>query len=371
MTHSPRPAPLASPPSDPVLACPFPIARYPAITLAHGGGGRLTAQLIDQIFRPLFGATDDGPAHDGALVSVESSVPPNRLAFTADAFVVRPIFFPGGDIGQLAITGSCNDLAMCGAQPRHLSCTFILEEGLPTADLIRVAASMAHAARAVGARIVCGDTKVVERGKGDGVYISTSALGTLRRPQTIGPAAIRPGDAIVLSGDVGRHGMAVLASREGFAFDSAIESDCAHLWPLIDPLLRDGVDIHCLRDLTRGGLATALCELAEQGGHSLTIDERAATVSPPVRDACELLGLDPLYVACEGRCIAIVPAAQADAVLRCWRSLPDGAGATLLGHVDSNQPASPAENPMVHMRLLLGGVRPLDRLSGEQLPRIC
>ncbi|ACB77781.1 hydrogenase expression/formation protein HypE [Opitutus terrae] len=332
------------------------------ITLAHGGGGRLTQQLIERVFGPAFRNPALDARHDGAVLNVPAGV---RLAFTTDTHVVKPLFFPGGDIGALAVTGTVNDLAMCGARPRWLSAGFVLEEGLPMETLERVVRSMADAARAANVEIVTGDTKVVERGKGDGVYINTAGIGWIEQPGTIGPAAVRPGDAVVLSGDIGRHGMAILAQREGLAFESPIVSDCAPLWPAVEALLAGGIEVHCLRDLTRGGLATALIEIAESARCGIAIDEAKVAVTEPVRGACELLGLDSFYVANEGRCVAFMPAVQADAAQSLLARTAPGGPVVSIGRV-SGGPAG-----QVTLRSVLGVERVLDRLSGEQLPRIC
>lgn len=342
--------------------CPVPLAVRTEIQLAHGGGGRLTQELIEQVFGPAFANPCLEARHDGAALDVP---PGARLAFTTDSHVVSPLFFPGGDIGRLAVYGTANDLAMCGARPRWLSAGFILEEGLPLEVLQRVVRSMGDAARAAGVAIVTGDTKVVERGKGDGLYVNTSGIGVIQHALTIAPASVREGDAILLSGDIGRHGMAILAQREGLAFESSIESDCAALWPAVEALLTTGLDVHCLRDLTRGGLATAVIEIAETAGLAATLEENAVAVGEAVRGACELLGLDPFYVANEGRFIAFLPDAQADrAVAVLQRFAPEG-GAGRIGKVRA------APRGEVTLRSTVGVERILDRLSGEQLPRIC
>lgn len=349
------------PPTTPALSCPVPLAHRAEITVGHGGGGRLTQELIERIFRPAFAHPALAAQHDGAVLPLGGA----RLALTTDAHVVSPLFFPGGDIGTLAVNGTVNDLSMCGATPLWLTASFILEEGFATAALERVVASMRAAALAAGVSIVTGDTKVVERGKGDGVYITTSGVGVIHHDLSIAPASIRAGDAILLSGDVGRHGMAIMATREGLAFESAIESDCAPLGAAVQALIDDGLEIHCLRDLTRGGLATALVEMAETAGLALAIDETAVPVTALVRGACEILGLEPLYVANEGRFVCILPEAQAEAALEVLRRTAPGGAPALIGCVR----AAPAA--LVTLKSVIGAERILDRLSGEQLPRIC
>jgi hydrogenase expression/formation protein HypE len=288
-----------------------------------------------------------------------------RLAFTTDSYVVSPLFFPGGDIGKLAIFGTVNDLAMAGARPLYLSAGFILEEGLPIEELRRVVASMRAAAESCGVKLVTGDTKVVDRGKGDGMFVNTAGVGAVPEGVVVSPRRIQPGDAILLSGDVGRHGIAVLSVRSGLAFEGAIESDCAPLAPLVAALIEAGIDLHCLRDTTRGGLATALNELALDAGVSIEINERSIAVSEGVRGACELLGLDPLYVACEGRMVAFVPEAHVSQSLQALRACPGGEQAACIGKVGQG-PAG-----MVTLQTAMGSNRLLDLLSGEQLPRIC
>jgi hydrogenase expression/formation protein HypE len=342
--------------------CPVPLSGHIEIQIAHGGGGRLTQELIERVFGPAFANPPLDARHDGAILDVP---PGARLAFTTDSHVVSPLFFPGGDIGRLAVHGTANDLAMCGARPRWLSAGFIMEEGLPLEVLERVVRSMGDAARAAGVAIVTGDTKVVERGKGDGLYVNTSGIGVIEHALTIAPASVREGDAILLSGDIGRHGMAILAQREGLAFESPITSDCAALWPAVEALLTAGIDVHCLRDLTRGGLATAVIEIAETAGLAATLDENAVAVSEPVRGACELLGLDPFYVANEGRFIAFVPDAQSDRAAAIMRRFAPEGGAGRMGSVRGSPRGE------VALRGTVGVERILDRLSGEQLPRIC
>ncbi len=345
----------------PSVVCPVPVNDYPHVLLAHGGGGRLMRRLIDDVFRPAFRNPLLDAQHDGAVIPAT----PHRLAFTADASVVRPLFFPGGDIGTLAVNGTVNDLAMCGARPLYLSAAFVVEEGLPFETLRRVVESMRGAADAAGVRVVTGDTKVVDRGKGDGLYLATSGVGVIEHDQTIGPAAVRPGDAVLLSGDVGRHGMTVMAVREGLAFETPIASDCAPVAAPVLALLAAGIDLHCLRDPTRGGLAAVLVEIAETAGVRVHVEEAAIPVSELVRGACEVLGLDPLHVACEGRFVVFVPAAFADHALAVLRGHPVSAGACRIGMVEEGA------DGLVTITSTVGTRRVIDLPSGEQLPRIC
>jgi hydrogenase expression/formation protein HypE len=343
------------------FVCPIPIEQYPNVLLAHGGGGRLTHQLIEKMFMPAFGNSLLGARHDGAVFDLSSG----RLAFTTDSYVVRPLFFPGGDIGTLAVNGTVNDLAMCGARPLYLSAGFILEEGLPMDTLWRIVQSMKVSAEQAGVKLVTGDTKVVDRGKGDGVFINTAGIGVVESRHAISPASVRPGDAIILSGDIGRHGIAIMAVREGLEFESTIESDCAALSGIVMDLLATGVDVHCLRDLTRGGLASALIEIAEVSNLHLEIEENAIPMLEDVQGACEILGFDPLYVANEGRFISILPAGEAEQALRKMRAHPLGTQARIIGSAMEGNPG------LVTMRSRIGATRIVDMLSGEQLPRIC
>lgn len=353
-------------PPDPTAAafssCPAPFPHKTHITIAHGGGGRLTQDLLDRLFRPAFAAPELDAQHDGALLRTPDG---GRLAFTTDSHVVSPLFFPGGDIGQIAVNGTVNDLCMCGARPLWLSAGFILEEGFAVATLEKIVASMQAAARAAGVRIVTGDTKVVERGKGDGLYVTTAGIGVIETPLTIAPASIRPGDVVLLSGDVGRHGMAIMATRAGLSFESDIQSDCAPLVTPVQALLAAGLEIHCLRDLTRGGLATSLVELAESAKVGIAIDETAVPVLEIVRGACEILGLDPLYVANEGRFVCLLPESQATRALAILRETAPGGPPARIGRVLADSPGQ------VNLRSVIGAERIVDRLSGEQLPRIC
>src|SRR5512139_120253 len=341
--------------------CPVPIGRYSQIVLAHGGGGRLMQQLLDRVFLPAFHNPALDARHDSAVVTLDG----RRLAFTTDSYVVRPLFFPGGDIGSLAVNGTLNDLAMSGARPLCLSAGFILEEGLAVETLERVVASMRKAADHAGVSIVTGDTKVVDKGKGDGMFVTTAGIGVVEHAWSIGPASVRPGDKVVLSGDIGRHGMAIMAVREGLEFESAIESDCARLTEPVLGLLAEGVEVHCLRDLTRGGLASALNEIGAAAGVGISIDERLISVREDVRGACEILGFDPLYVANEGRFVAFVAEGEADRTVKTLRRYPVAAGASVIGTVTQAPPG------IVTLRSVIGSSRIVDMLSGEQLPRIC
>ncbi|WP_434666898.1 hydrogenase expression/formation protein HypE [Paraburkholderia sp. A3BS-1L] len=350
-----------SEPSYASLACPAPAITSGIIELAHGGGGRLTHRLIDDIFRPAFAVAPDDFTHDGAVLGLESDG--QQLAFTTDSYVVRPLFFPGGDIGTLAINGTVNDLAMCGAEPKYLSVGLVIEEGLSIDLLRKVVESMRTAAVFAGVRIVTGDTKVVERGKGDGLYVNTSGVGLIRARSPVAPQRVEPGDAVILSGDIGRHGVAILGVREGLGFEMEITSDCAPLSAAVLALINAGIEIHCLRDLTRGGLATGLIEIADTAHIAIELDESVIPVSDSVRGACEILGLDPLYVANEGRFVALVPPEYAALALEHLQRFDQQA--TIIGHVEAGE-----GNPGVRLRTI-GAVRALDMLSGEQLPRIC
>ncbi|HEX9620098.1 MAG TPA: hydrogenase expression/formation protein HypE [Polyangiaceae bacterium] len=349
-----------SEPDAPGGACPLPL-RHDHIELAHGGGGRLTRDLVERLFLPAFDAVAPRDLHDSACFRAGDS----ELAFTTDSYVVSPLFFPGGDIGTLAVYGTVNDLAMAGAEPFRLSAGFILEEGLAVAMLERVVHSMAAAARAADVKIVAGDTKVVERGRCDGLYVNTAGIGLCRA--RLAPGAIEVGDAILLSGDLGRHGVAVLAQREGLEFETTIESDCANLAPLVRELLRAGVSLHCARDLTRGGFATALGELSLATGLDFELDEATIPVHAAVQAACELLGLDPLYVANEGRFVAFVPERDVMAALDVLRRHSPAEAASVVGRVVRSRGA----RGQVSLRSRIGGIRLVDLLSGEQLPRIC
>ena len=342
-------------------SCPLPMSDYPTVLLAHGGGGRLMNQLIEKLFLPAFGNPLLDQRHDGAVIDVGGQ----RLAFTTDSYVVHPLFFPGGDIGTLAINGTVNDLAMCGARAKWLSAGFIIEEGLPMETLARVVRSMQQAAATAGVQLVTGDTKVVDKGKGDGLFITTAGLGVVEHNVVIAPSRVAPGDAVLLSGDVGRHGMAIMSVREGLQFESTIESDCAPLTAPVLALLEAGIEIHCLRDLTRGGLASAVNEIAAAARVQVDIDESAVPVREEVRGACEILGLDPLYVANEGRFVAFISPRDLPRAIDLLHAHALGADATFLGTVSAGTPG------LVTLKNRLGIARVLDLLSGEQLPRIC
>jgi hydrogenase expression/formation protein HypE len=344
-----------------LLSCPVPISQHGSVTMAHGGGGRIMHQLIEGEFLTSFSNPTIETRHDGAVLDIAGA----RIAFTTDSYVVHPLFFPGGDIGTLAVNGTINDLAMCGARPLFLSVGFVLEEGLPLEMLDRVVRSLQQTAQTAGVQIVTGDTKVVDRGKGDGIFVNTAGIGVVEHRLTIGPSSVLSGDAVLLSGDIGRHGIAIMAAREGLEFESTIESDCA---PLSEPaiaLVEAGIEVHCLRDLTRGGLASALAEIAESARVHISIDETSIAVEPDVQAACEILGFDPLYVANEGRFICIVSAADVDRSLEVLRRFGVTECASRIGQID-DEPAG-----AVTMTTKIGAHRIVDMLSGEQLPRIC
>jgi hydrogenase expression/formation protein HypE len=337
--------------------------KHGCVEMAHGSGGRASAQLIEAVFARAFDNEFLRQGDDGAVLPVPA--PGHRLVLATDAHVVSPLFFPGGDIGSLAVHGTVNDVAMMGAQPLWLSASFVLEEGLPLADLQRIVDSMARAAREAGVVIVCGDTKVVERGKGDGVYIATTGVGQLPPGDAPSGAGARAGDAILLSGALGDHGMAILSQREGLSFDSPIRSDSAALHGLVAELRASGVAVHTLRDPTRGGLATTLNEIARQSRVGMVIEEARIPVRPAVAAACEFLGLDPLYIANEGKLVAICPAGDAERALAALRAHPLGGDAAVIGQVIEDQRC------FVQMQTRMGGRRMLDWLNGDPLPRIC
>ncbi len=326
------------------------------ITLDYGSGGKKTAALIDEIIIPELGNNALNALGDGAILD-------GQLAFSTDSFVVDPLFFPGGDIGKLCVCGTVNDLAMCGAEPKYLSLALIIEEGLPTESLRRIVASIKAAAEAAGVAVVTGDTKVVERGRGDGVYITTSGIGVVRHPG-LGPERMRPGDAVLISGTAGDHGAAVMLARDGL-MEGEIRSDCAALNGLVRAVLESGAQVRVLRDPTRGGVATTLCEFAESAALGIELDEAAIPVRGDVSAACELLGLDPLYCANEGKMLAVVAAKDEERALAAMRSVPEGKNAAIIGRVISERPGK------VVLRTAMGGSRILQKLAGAQLPRIC
>jgi hydrogenase expression/formation protein HypE len=343
------------------LSCPIPQSEYATVLLAHGGGGKLTQQLIQKMFVSQFDNELLAPLHDGAVIPLGAL----RLAFSTDTYVVDPIFFPGGDIGELAVNGTVNDLAMCGAVPQYLSSAFIIEEGLPMEELWRVVLSMKNAARAAGVTLVTGDTKVVDKGKGDRVFINTSGIGVIAPGVDVSPRNARPGDVIILNGNIAAHGMAIMSVREGLAFETQIVSDTAPLHGLVAQILQADPGVHVMRDPTRGGIASALNEIAGSSRMGIAIIEEAIPMTDEVRGACEILGLDPLYVANEGKMLAFVDPASAPRVLAAMRSHPLGKDAVVIGKVVADHPG------LVVMKSTIGGMRVVDMLSGEQLPRIC
>ena len=342
-------------------SCPIPLRSHPNIVMGHGGGGKLSAELVEHLFLPAFHNEILGNLGDSAALTVGNS----RLAFSTDSFVVRPLFFPGGNIGDLAINGTVNDIAMSGAQPLYLSAGFILEEGLPLASLGRIVEAMGLAARTAGVSLVTGDTKVVDKGHGDGVFINTSGFGLIPDGVHIAPQHACPGDVVILSGEIGLHGIAIMSVREGLEFGVEVESDCAPLNGLVAAMLAVTKEIHVLRDPTRGGVASALNEIAQAARVGILYDERKLPVPEPVRSACDILGLDPIYVANEGKLLAIVPKQMAEPLLERMRQHPLGRKATLIGSVTDQHPG------VVVARTGIGGRRVVDRQIGEQLPRIC
>jgi hydrogenase expression/formation protein HypE len=356
-------------------SCPLPISHYDRVLLGHGSGGKLSAELIQRVFLPGLGNDILSALEDQATLSfpleisdskkVPTSAPQPRLAFTTDSFVVRPLFFPGGDIGKLAIHGSINDLAVGGATPLYLSAAFILEEGLPIDDLRRVVVSMRQACKAAGVILVTADTKVIERNTGDQMFITTSAVGVVRHDCQLSIHNARPGDKIILSGTIGDHGIAIMSIREGIEFETLLESDTAPLHQLTEIMLQACPSIHAMRDPTRGGIASALNELATASRVGVIVDEATIPVRPEVHAACEMLGLDPLLVANEGKLIAAVPAEDAEPLLDVMRQHPLARQAAIIGEVVSDHPGT------VVMRTLVGGERVVSMLAGEQLPRIC
>jgi hydrogenase expression/formation protein HypE len=342
--------------------CPVPLPHAERIVMGHGSGGKMSHDLVARLFVPYFDNPVLRQGDDAGAVRLETG---QRLAISTDSHVVKPLFFPGGDIGRLAICGTVNDVAMLGAEPAYLTAGFILEEGLEMEVLDRVAASMQAAAQEAGVQIVAGDTKVVERGKADGLYINTTGVGVIPAGREIGGAQARPGDVVILSGPIGDHGMAVLAARGELGFEVDVQSDVAPLNGLIAAMLETGAAIHVLRDPTRGGLATTLNEIAMQSGVSILLEETTIPVRPQVAAICEVLGFDPLYVANEGKLVAILPAKEAGRVLELMRRTRYGEEAVQIGQVLVDSPGR------VLMKTRLGSTRVVDRLAGEMLPRIC
>ena len=343
------------------LNCPIPLVARDHVSLGHGSGGKLSAELMREIFLPAFRNETLERLEDQATVTLGNT----RLAMTTDSFVVKPLFFRGGDIGSLAVHGTVNDLAMGGATPLFLSTAFIIEEGFPMETLRRVTASLGRAASACGVQVITGDTKVVDKGSGDGVFINTTGLGVMPEGVSLSASGARPGDAVILSGFIGDHGIAILAEREGLEFDSPVESDSAPLHTLVAQMLQTTRAIRCLRDPTRGGVSSSLNEIAAQSGVGIRLEEAAIPVRNEVRGACEMLGLDPLYVANEGKLLAIVDSAVADELVTAMRLHPLGIDARRIGTVTE------ADASWVTMRTFLGTTRIVDMLAGDQLPRIC
>jgi hydrogenase expression/formation protein HypE len=342
-------------------SCPLPITNYKQIVLAHGSGGKLSHQLIEKMVLPQFHNELLEPLHDGAIFSLNG----DRVAFSTDSFVVSPIFFPGGDIGKLAVHGTINDLSMCGARPLYLSAGFILEEGLPMEDFWRVVQSMHAATDSAGVKLVTGDTKVVDRGKADKIFINTSGIGIVPNEVNIHPARATVGDKIIISGSIAVHGIAIMSVREGLEFETEIASDSSPLHELVAAMLANRIDIHVLRDPTRGGVTSALTEIAQTAKVGMLLDEAAVPISEEVKGACEILGLDPLYVANEGKLLAIVAPEDVESALKALRGQSLGKDAAVIGEVVDEHPG------FVMMKTRIGGTRVVDMLSGEQLPRIC
>lgn len=343
------------------LSCPIPASEYEHIQIAHGGGGKLSRHLVEKMFMKVLGNEILNRAHDGAFLSLNTK----HLAFTTDSFVVDPVFFPGGNIGDLAINGTVNDLACCGAIPRYISLAFILEEGLPVSELWKIVLSIKKAADNSGVKIVTGDTKVVEKGKGDKVFINTSGIGEVIEGAHIGPERCSPGDVVILNGPIAEHGISILSKREGLNFSPEVMSDTASLSPMLNELVESCNTVHVLRDPTRGGLASALNEISESSGTGIRLFEEKIMVSEAVRGACEILGLDPLYIANEGRVLVILPEEDTHKALKIMRSYTEGSRSEVIGQVSTENPG------LVQLQTLIGSTRIVDMISGEQLPRIC
>lgn len=346
-------------------SCPMPLRDYPTIVMGHGSGGKMMSDLIKHLFAPLFKNDLLDQMGDAAMFDINSGDGAARLAFSTDSFVVNPLVFPGGDIGELAVNGTVNDVAMSGAKPLFLSAGFILEEGLSMDLLGQIATSVANSCKAADVQLITGDTKVVNKGHGDGLYINTSGIGIIPPGVNIAPDRARPGDTVIVSGTMGDHGMAIMSVREGLQFETDIVSDTVPLNGLVEAMLAAAPDIHCLRDATRGGMTAALNELASSSGVGIIFDEKAVPISPAVNAACEMLGLDPYYVANEGKLVAIVPGAEAEAVLEAMHAHPYGKQAAIIGQVVDEH------HGMVTARTGIGGIRVVDLPAGELLPRIC
>jgi hydrogenase expression/formation protein HypE len=346
---------------DSGLNCPVPYSDNKKILLAHGSGGTLSHELITKLFVRQFDNPKLNIMHDGAILNINNS----KLAFTTDSYVVNPIFFPGGDIGSLAVNGTVNDLAMCGAKPLYISAGFIIEEGFPVEDLVLITQSMKHAADIAGVEIVTGDTKVVEHGKGDGIFINTAGIGIINEGVEISPKNCKPGDVILINGKIAEHGIAIMSKRQGFEFESEIISDCAALNGLVEEILKVSNKVNTMRDPTRGGVASVLNEIASSSNLGIVIDENSIPISEQVKGACEILGFDPLYVANEGKLIVFVSPEDADDVLSIMKKHPLGKDSAVIGRVVSDSPGK------VIMKTSIGTTRLVDMLSGEQLPRIC
>ena len=344
------------------LSCPLPINDYDTITMAHGGGGKMMNNLIEKMFFHYLSNNMINEKHDGAVFKTEG----HKYAFTTDSYVVNPIFFPGGNIGELAVYGTVNDLSMCGAKPLYLSLGLILEEGFLIKDLEKIIHSIKNACDKTGVKIITGDTKVVDKGKGDGIFINTAGIGIVRENINISPSRVEEEDMILLSGDIGRHGIAIMTTRENLDFESSIISDCASLNNIVQKLIKEEIEIHCLRDLTRGGLGSALNEIASQAHFEIEVEEKSITVIEEVRGICEILGFDPIHVANEGRFIAFVKKDDAGKALKIMESEENGKYASIIGDVKEKN-----KSGIVILKSTIGARRILDMLSGEQLPRIC
>ncbi len=351
----------SQPPADFTLSCPMPLLQYKNVLLAHGGGGKLSQQLVQEVFLSQFKNKLLEPLHDGATFSIGNT----RLAFSTDSYVVNPIFFPGGNIGELAVNGTVNDLAMCGATPLYLSVGCIIEEGFSMEELWQIVCSMQQAATKANVSLVTGDTKVVDRGKGDKIFINTSGIGVIEDGVNINPKRATIGDQIILSGAIGMHGIAIMSVREGLEFFSPVLSDTAPLNGLVAEMLNACNDIHVLRDPTRGGVASVLNEIAGSANVGIVINEKDIPIPDAVQGACEILGLDPLYIANEGKLLAFVPPSYSENVLETMKQHPLGKESVIIGEVVADHPG------LVVMKSRIGGTRIVDMLTGEQLPRIC